>query len=280
VIDLHLHTTVSDGRSTPEQLARRVAAAGIRTCALTDHDTIGGLAAMSAAAEPLGVRVIAGIEITAVHDSLDVHMLGYFFNPDDGELATFLAAQREDRMRRVSEMLDKLAGMGIVLNRERLLKRAAKTAGKAIGRPAIAKLLVSNGHARDIADAFDRFIAAGRPAFVARRGVTPADVIQVVGRAGGIVSFAHAGKLGLDKLIAPLAAQGLAAIEVFHPDHDAAAVEKYRTMARDLGLASSGGSDYHGPGSGRAEALGQVTLPADAFEVLSARRLKTPGSES
>jgi predicted metal-dependent phosphoesterase TrpH len=139
---------------------------------------------------------------------------------------------------------------------------------------------VARGHAKDIADAFERFIGVGRPAFVARRGVTPAEVVKVVSRAGGIVSFAHPGKLDFDRLIAPLAAQGLAAIEVFHPDHDAAAVEKYRTMARDLGLASSGGSDYHGPGSGRAEALGQVTLPADAFEVLSSRHLNTPGSKS
>jgi predicted metal-dependent phosphoesterase TrpH len=127
---------------------------------------------------------------------------------------------------------------------------------------------VANGHARDIADAFDRFLGTGKPAFVPRRGATPAEVVGLVARAGGVASFAHPGKLGLDDLIPPLAAAGLSAIEVFHPDHDEAMVARYRGIARDLNLAMSGGSDYHGPGAGRAEALGQVTLPADAFHEL------------
>jgi len=165
-------------------------------------------------------------------------------------------------------MFDRLEGMGITLPRQRILKQAARMAGKAIGRPVIARQLVAHGHARDIADAFDRYLGAGKPAFVPRRGATPADVVGLVTRAGGLASFAHPGKLGLDDLIPPLAAAGLAAIEVFHPDHDEAAVDRYRAMARALNLAMSGGSDYHGPRSGRAEALGQVTLPMDAFEDL------------
>jgi predicted metal-dependent phosphoesterase TrpH len=169
-------------------------------------------------------------------------------------------------------MLDRLASLGVVINRDSIIKHGAKKmTGRALGRPAIARLLVANGHARDIADAFDRYLGAGRPAFVARRGVPPAEVIALIGRAGGIVSFAHPGKLGLDELIPSLAAGGLGAIEVFHPDHDAAAVQRYAAMARALNLASSGGSDYHGPGSGRAEALGTVTLSQDLFDELTRR---------
>jgi len=266
VIDLHLHTTASDGRSTPEQLVRRLAAEGIRTFALTDHDTTAGIAAATAAAAPLGLRVIPGIEVTSVHQGIDLHLLGYFFDPDHVELIDFLVAQREDRRRRVREMIDRLASLGIVLNVQSIMKKASQMTGKALGRPVIARLLVAKGHARDIADAFDRFLATGRPAFVARRGATPADVIALIGRAGGLVSFAHPGKLGQDDLIPVLAAAGLGAIEVFHPDHNDATTARYAAMARALGLATSGGSDYHGPRSGRAEALGRVNLPPEAFE--------------
>jgi predicted metal-dependent phosphoesterase TrpH len=271
VIDLHLHTTASDGRSTPEQLMRRVAAAGLRICSVTDHDTVAGLERARAAAGPLGVRVEAGIEITAVHDGVDVHMLGYFFDPDDARLLDFLAAQRQDRRRRIAEIFDRLESLGIVLSRERVLRKAARASGRAIGRPVVARLLVDHGHARDIADAFERYLGRGKPAFVPRRGMPPADVIAVVSRAGGVTSFAHPGKIGLDDRIPALARAGLHAIEVYHPDHDEAHIEKYLSLARTLGLGVSGGSDYHGPGSGRAEALGQVTLPQAAFDDLLGR---------
>jgi predicted metal-dependent phosphoesterase TrpH len=271
VIDLHLHTTASDGRSTPEQLVQRAARAGLHTIAVTDHDTTAALAPASAAAAPLGIRVVPGIEVTAVHDGTDVHLLGYFFDPAHPELVEFMAAQRADRHRRVLEIIDRLRDLGVVVEAGQILKSAAKITGKALGRPIVAQLLVSTGHARDMADAFDRYLAAGRPAFVPRRGAAPVEVIRLIDRAGGVVSFAHPGKLGLDHLLAPLAAAGLAAVETFHPDHDDVAVEKYEAMAEALSLARSGGSDYHGPGSGRAEALGQVTMPQEAFDALAGR---------
>lgn len=268
MIDLHLHTTASDGRSTPERLIERVASRGIRTCAVTDHDTVAALERARLAGERFGVRVLAGIEITAVANGADVHMLGYFFDPAHEELLRFLWGQREDRKRRVLEMLDRLEGLGMVLPREPILAKSRKIAGKSIGRPAIARALVAHGHARSVNDAFERFLAIGRPAFIPRRGASPPEVVHLIARAGGVSSFAHPGKLGLDDQLAPLAAAGLTAIEVFHPDHDAAAVEKYSAIARSLGLAVSGGSDYHGPTSSRTDSLGLVTLPQDAFDEL------------
>jgi predicted metal-dependent phosphoesterase TrpH len=171
----------------------------------------------------------------------------------------------------VLAIIDRLESLGVVISREPILKRANTQTGRAVGRPAVAKLLVAHGHARSIADAFDRYLGAGRPAFVSRRGIAPADVIALVRRAGGLVSFAHPGKAGRDELLPALASAGLGAIEVFHPDHDADAVTRYTDMARALGVGVSGGSDYHGPGSGRADALGMVTLPEPHFAALKER---------
>lgn len=270
MIDLHLHTTASDGRSSPEQLVRTAAAAGITTLAVTDHDTTAGVAAARSAARAIGVEVLMGIEITAVLDGRDVHILGYFFDDTYPELVTFLAAQREDRRRRVDGIVERLSAMGAPVNHRAIAKQAADS-HKAIGRPAIARALVAAGHARDVADAFDRFLADGRPAFIAREGAPPAEVIALLRRSGGVASFAHPGKLGLDHLLPGLASAGLAGLEVFHPDHDAETVEKYAAMAETLNLTPTGGSDYHGPQSGRAECLGVVGLDAAAYAAFVAR---------
>jgi predicted metal-dependent phosphoesterase TrpH len=277
VIDLHLHTTASDGRSSPEQLVRTAAAAGVTTLAVTDHDTTAGVAAARVAAGALGVEVVMGIEITAVLEGRDVHILGYFFDDTYRELVAFLAAQREDRRRRVEAIVERLHALGAPVN-HRAIARQAADSQKAIGRPAIARALVQAGHARDVADAFDRFLADGRPAFIAREGAPPAEVIALLRRAGGVASFAHPGKLGLDDVLQGLAEAGLVGLEVFHPDHDAAGVEKYLQIAQSLNLTPTGGSDYHGPESGRAECLGVVGLDAVAYAAVVARARPAGGA--
>jgi hypothetical protein len=274
VIDLHLHTTASDGRSTPDGLVARAAAMGLRTIAVTDHDTMAAVPAATAAAAAAGLRVVPGIEITAVHDEMDVHILGYFLDRDAPELAAFLDAQRADRRRRVGEIVQLLASLGVPVAEDALIPPGENTPGKALGRPLVARALVDAGHARDIADAFNRYLAYGRPAFVPRRGAPPADVVALVARSGGLASFAHPGKLGLDDLIPQLAASGLAAVEVFHPDHSREDVERYRRLATECGLAVTGGSDFHGPGAGRADALGSVVLPEPEFAAFEARRVR------
>lgn len=238
--------------------------------AVTDHDTTAGVAAARDAAGGAGVDVVMGIEITAVLDGRDVHILGYFFDDTHPELVTFLAAQREDRRRRVDAIVERLSAMGATID-HRAIAREAAGSHKAIGRPAIARALVAAGHARDIADAFDRFLADGRPAFVSRQGAPPAEVIALIMRAGGMASFAHPGKLGLDAVLPGLADAGLTGLEVFHPDHDAQAQQKYLAIAEALNLAPTGGSDYHGPQSGRAECLGVVGLDAERYSALVAR---------
>jgi predicted metal-dependent phosphoesterase TrpH len=269
VIDLHLHTTVSDGLLAPAELVARAAAAGLNIIAVTDHDTVGGLGEAVDAGWARGVRVVAGIEMTAVEDGNDIHVLGYFINPEDAVLAAFLREQREDRIRRVREMGERLQNLGLPVDVEALLA-TADSGRRSIGRPAIADALVALGHAVDRTDAFARLLGRGQPGFVPRRGVAAATVIETIHAAGGIASLAHPGISASDSLVEALAGKGLDAIEVWHSDHSPDQQRHYDTLADRLGLARSGGSDFHGDGVHHAARLGAVVLPEAEFQRLEA----------
>jgi predicted metal-dependent phosphoesterase TrpH len=276
MIDLHMHTTASDGRSTPSQLVSEAVARGITTMAVADHDTTGAWDEVSAAAKDAGVVCVPGIEITAVADGKDVHMLGYFFDRNHPELVTFLEQQRIDRKRRVHDIGERLARLGVPVDLESALA-SAQARGKALGRPVVAAALIQAGHVADIKEAFDRFLSEGKAAFIERVGIAPVEVVALVARAGGVASMAHPGKTQKDHLIPDLIAAGLPAIEVYHPDHDEAETARYRKMADAFNLIPTGGSDYHGPASGRDEAMGRVHLPAADFARL-AERAGWPGN--
>jgi 3',5'-nucleoside bisphosphate phosphatase len=265
LIDLHLHTTASDGSLSPTGLVARAAAAGLTTISVTDHDTFAGLAEARTAAGDLGV------EITAIENERDVHLLAYFVDPADSGLSSFLARQRTDRIRRIREIAHRLATLGCAIDVEPLLDSASSSDGRSVGRPLLADALVAAGHARDRSDAFDRLIGNGRPAFVPRMGATPDEVIALVRDSGGIVSLAHPGLTRIDDAIPRLAAAGLTALEARHSDHNADTEKHYRQMAAGLGLAVSGGSDFHGDPGHRIAMLGTVTLPAEDFAQLEAR---------
>jgi 3',5'-nucleoside bisphosphate phosphatase len=274
LIDLHLHTTASDGTLSPAGLLARAADAGLAVVSVTDHDTLAGLPEAREAAARHGIRLVNGVEITAVEERRDVHMLGYFIDPADDGLAAFLERQRVDRIRRVREIADRLRSLGCRIDVDGVLASASAHPGRSIGRPQIAAALVSAGHARDRNDAFDRFIGANSPAFVPRHGPTPDEVIAIVGRAGGIVSLAHPGLTKVDGIIPRLVAAGLTALEARHSDHDAATEQRYRELAAALGIAASGGSDFHGDSGHRAAALGAVTLSAGDFAALESRAVR------
>ena len=271
MIDLHLHTTASDGALSPKGLAARVAAAGLTTIAVTDHDTVAGLAEARQAAAGLGLTFIHGIEITAVENGRDVHILGYYIDPDDVRLAAFLEAQRGDRVRRVQEIAERLAALGCPIDLDAILAPAGRGTGRSVGRPQIADALIADGHAADRDDAFARYLGECGRAFVPRRGPSAAEVVRAIVQAGGIASMAHPGLTRRDDLIPSLAAAGLAALEVRHSDHDAATEARYRELARTYDLAMSGGSDYHGEITRRASCLGTVVLSAEDFAALAAR---------
>ena len=193
------------------------------------------------------------------------------FRSDDPELSTFLEGQRTDRRRRLAEMVERLERLGVAIDRRWLDERATRVGGRAVGRPMLAQALVRGGHVATMSEAFERYLGEGKPAFITRQGATPAEVIELVRRAGGLTSLAHPGKLKRDDIIPALVEAGLPAIEVHHPDHDDVDVGRYRQLAAMYGLLVTGGSDYHGPGSGRTAGLGKVTLGAADFEKLAAR---------
>lgn len=249
-------------------LISRAAESGLRTISVTDHDTCAGFWEADDAARRCGLRLICGVEITAVEDGRDVHMLAYFVDPDSRALAGFLESQRAQRLERVRQIRDRLAALGYVIDGEALTAGS----GRSIGRPQIADALVRAGDACDRDDAFERLLGAGRPAFVPRRGPAPEAVLAVVREAGGLVSMAHPGLTAMDHLIPRLAAAGLQALEVRHSDHDRATEDRYRHLAAEHGLAVSGGSDFHGDVGHRAASLGRLTLSAEDFAALEARR--------
>lgn len=271
MIDLHLHTTASDGTLGPAALVERAVAAGITTLSVTDHDTTAGLDEARAAATARGAAFVDGIEITAVHGGRDVHLLGYFLDPAAGPLQAFLTRQREDRIRRVREILDRLAALGLPLDARAVLARAGE-GRRSVGRPHVAQALVDDGYVQSWDEAFERYLDTGRSAFVPRRGAAPADVIGVIHGAGGLAVLAHPGLSRIDDTVPALAAAGLDAIEVRHPEHDAAAETRYRSMAASLGLAVTAGSDYHGDDGRKPFRLGTIAMTPTEFAGLEARR--------
>lgn len=272
MIDLHLHSRASDGCDEPAALMHACRAAGLDVVSLTDHDTTAGWEAAAAAAEREGMEFIPGIEITAVLDGRDVHLLGYFPSRRVPMLEDFLAAQRADRVRRVRAMVGRLADLGFPLHLDAVLRGAAQDPQRTIGRPQIADAMVARGYVASRDEAFAKFLGYGCPAFVERRGATPAEVIEIITAAGGLPSLAHPGLLERDEIIPALVLAGLPAIEVFHVDHDVATAARYRRLATASRLLATGGSDFHGVTAGHHEStLGRIVLPREDYEAFRAR---------
>ena len=270
MIDLHLHTTASDGRLAPRELVNLAAAAGVRVMAVTDHDTTASVADVQASAREHGLETVAGIEITSVMNGRDVHMLAYFIDIADAAFQRFLAAQRAARIARLEAIGARLAELGMPVRLDAALALARLQSSVSVGRPHVARAMVAAGHARDSHDAFERWIGTNRPAFVPRVGPAPEDVVAIVHAAGGLASVAHPGRTQIDDHLGPLHEAGLDAIEVYHSDHDAATMDRYEAMARDLDLLVTGGSDFHDPAS--ALRPGAVTLPEVHWQRLRERR--------
>ena len=282
MIDLHTHTTASDGRCSPEELVSRAHAAGVDVLAVTDHDTLAACPAAAAACAASGVRFVHGIEVTAVVDGADVHVLGYFVESNSAALEAFLVEQRQRRVDRVREMIAILVRLGIALDEDAILRPGMEDSTKSAGRPWIARALVAAGHVPNVAEAFNRWLSRGRPAFVPRIGASPEDVFGRIHEAGGLASLAHPALVGRDELIPGYAERGLDALEAYHSDHNASTTARYLSMAQSLGLAVSGGSDYHGDDAHGGGPPGKVSLPRGHYDNLerlrAARRATASGS--
>lgn len=264
-IDLHTHSTASDGTDTPAELVRNAAAAGLDVVALTDHDTVGGHAEARAAL-PAGLTLITGAELSCRLDGVSLHMLAYLFDPEEPELARERELVRDDRVPRAQGMVAKLRDLGVPLTWEQV----ARIAGDgAVGRPHIATALVDLGVVPSVSDAFtSEWLANDGRAYVEKHELDPFDAIRLVKAAGGVTVFAHPlavkrGSCVPESAIAELAAAGLDGIEVDHMDHDAPTRARLRGMAADLGLLTTGSSDYHG--SRKTCRLGEYTTDPEIY---------------
>jgi predicted metal-dependent phosphoesterase TrpH len=269
-IDLHTHSRVSDGTDTPSELVRAAARAGLDVVAITDHDTADGWAEASAVAAEVGISLVPGMEISTGLRGRSVHLLAYLPDPTSPPLADELARVRAGRESRVPEMLARLRGLGIEIGAADV--RAVSHGAAATGRPHIADALVALGVVGDRSEAFERYLGAGRAAYVNRYAAPLEATIRAVTEAGGVSVIAHPwGRGGLGRpdeaTLAHLHDIGLAGIEVDHQDHDTATRALLRAMARDLGLVATGSSDYHGSGKVDHD-LGCNTTDPDEYERL------------
>ncbi len=278
-VDLHLHSQASDGECPPGDVPRRARASGLDVIALTDHDTLEGVAAASRAGDAVGVTVIAGCEFSVAADWGEMHLLAYYLPIGHAELDEFLTRQRGERAARGREIVRRLHELGLEVTDQDV--RAAAGSG-AVGRPHVARAMVERRLVRDMQDAFDRYLATGRPAYVPKRLPPLAAVVELVRSAGGVTSAAHLSQRADPQSLEKLKRAGVDAVEVVHPAHDERARRRIEQHARRAGLLLSGGSDWHGESrvDQRRAGLGAVTVPAAWEEALRAvHEARTAGTE-
>jgi predicted metal-dependent phosphoesterase TrpH len=282
VIDLHTHSSVSDGSDPPEQLVAKAAAAGLNAVALTDHDSLGGLGLAEEAAASSGIRLVRGCEISCKATLGTAHVLCYFVEDEHGPLQDELIRLQHDRESRNAELLSRLIGLGLPVTAEEV---AAEAGGRGVGRPHFAAVLVRNGAAESIDDAFARYLAKGAPAYVPKARLEVGRVVELAEASGALAVLAHPLSLGLDfdeldATIAAYARAGLAGLECYYGRYDVATRSLLANLARRHGLVATGGSDYHGaykPDLEIGTGTGDLAVSDEVLEALEARRPERSG---
>ena len=267
-VDLHLHSTCSDGSSSPEEVVERASGLGLRAISLTDHDSMGGVAAAKAAGEVHGIDVVPGSELSAKFDGCDVHILAYFGDTDNERLIESLALYRDARRNRAERIVGRLNRLGIRVMFEQVL---AKADGAAIGRPHVADVLVEEGFCFSPNEAFQKYLGYGKAAYEEKYVMPPSQAIEVIHAAGGIAVIAHPILYRDDSMLPALVEQGIDGIEVWHIKQRGIDAVRYAAFADDNGLLKSGGSDCHGDGRGEA-IMGKVDVPFSVYEDLKEGR--------
>jgi hypothetical protein len=251
-IDLHTHSSVSDGTDTPAELVGQARAVGLDVVGLTDHDTFDGLDEAVEEGERLGVHVVRGMELSCSRRGSSVHVLAYGADPASPGLAAEMARVRDGRLGRLAGVLAKLAELGVPVSEAEVMAQVGES--PSVGRPHIADALIEAGHVRDRQEAFDRFLADGGPAHVHRYTIEVDRGIDLIHEAGGLAVIAHPWGRGREHVLPPRVLEalvrdhGLDGIEVDHQDHDFETRRRLRTLADRLGLLATGSSDYHGTG--------------------------------
>ncbi|SET47023.1 PHP domain-containing protein [Paenibacillus sp. NFR01] len=265
--DLHTHTLASDGKQPPRDNVRLASERGLAAVAITDHDTVGGIAEALEAGDAYGIAVVPGVEISTRAGGKEIHVLGYYVDIHDELFLSRLAAQRDTRNERNEAIIANLRALGIDITLERVtagIGRELKQ-DETVGRPHIADELVRLGAATDMRDAFDKYLAEGAPAFAAAPRIAPETACAWIVEAGGAPVLAHPGIYGDDGLVREILSRGgFSGIEAYHSDHSPEDAARYAALAAEYGLLVTGGSDFHGARQGVVfhGELGSVTVPA------------------
>ena len=268
-VDLHIHTTASDGKFTPAEIVRKAREAGLTYIAICDHDSIEGVApAQEAASKNPGITVIGGVEVNTDIPTGELHLLGYFYDRNNIELKQTLVKLRESRIERAQKMITKLRKMGIKIDFVRVQELAGNGS---IGRPHIAQAMLEKGYINSFREAFMNYINRGGPAYVERDKVTPAEAIQLILRSGGLPVLAHPLTFdNFEAIIAELKPAGLVGMEVYYNNYSSEQIKNLLRIAVKFSLIPTGGSDYHGLDSMNEAPLGTVEVPLESAERLIA----------
>ncbi len=269
-VDLHIHSTASDGRHSPQEIVRKAAGLGLEVIALADHDSVDGIAPALEEARKLDrLQFIPAVEVSTDVPSGEVHVLGYFIDYTSEELAAALERFRDSRVGRAQGMVDRLSGLGIHISWERVREIAGSGA---VGRPHVAQAMLEKGYIRSIGEAFDRYIARDGPAYVEREKMTPVEAVQLILRSRGVAVMAHPFTVPEpEATIVEMKAAGMAGIEAYYGNYTDEDVGTLIALAKNHGLLVTGGSDYHGLDESKETLMGGVEVPMEAVERLIAQ---------
>lgn len=256
-VDLHTHSTASDGTLPPEQVIAAARDAGLQAIALTDHDTMAGIPGALRAGKELGVRVVPGVELSAHDGSREIHILALHVTRLR-VLESHLEVFREGRTVRAAQIVERLRALGVEITVDTVMEEAN---GAAVGRPHIARAMIRGGAARDFRDAFDRYLGAGRPAFVPKERLEIREAISITHEAGGLAIWAHPGTECRRARLEPLVAMEIDGVEIRHPSHSSEDINRLTALSEFFGLVPSGGSDWHGSADG-TRMIGGMQVPA------------------
>lgn len=264
--DFHIHTTASDGRMTPADIVMHAVKAGLTHIALTDHDTVDGLLAIEQEMESKQLVIFSGIEFSTDVSDFEIHILGYGIDIYHDGLLKQLTLLKDDRINRIHRMTAKLSDLGYPITVEDIMHIVQDTAS--VGRPHVAQVLVNKGYFTSINEVFDNLLNHDKPGYVPHYKLSPQEVIHLLREAGGISVLAHPGLVGNDQLVISMIDYGVDGLEVFHPRHDAVAIERYCQLAKKHNLVMTGGSDFHAIPGRYPEKLGSFVMPNSSAKTL------------
>ncbi len=264
-VDLHSHTTASDGTLSPRELVLAAAQHGVTVLAVTDHDSTDGLADAMTLAPTHRMTIVPGLEINCDVEGAEIHVLGYFVDHEAAWFQDFLREQRAERIARVHRIAERLTELGMPIEPAEVFAVCKEGSP---GRPHVAQVMVARGYVKSVREAFDKYLKQGGAANVPRRRLSPVEAVQVIRKAHGVPVFAHPGLADRDAIIPQLVEAGLMGIETYYAEHSAAQTSEYLELCRRFDLVPTGGSDYHGPQSGRSNPLGSPAVPWSSWEQL------------